>query len=146
MLLWGRCPWSLTVFTLPFPCHCRAPAPWVWGLDSWGMGMGTPALNWHRAFLGAALPCRQPWVGEGCHVLRAVPRGMLCLEGLSHQTRLFLVLMLQPRKEHPCALHQSGAGSRSWALQTGSPFPSFPGKDSPFRCMPCLSLLCSLAG
>lgn len=32
---------------------------------------------------------------------------------------------MQPSKEHLCVLHQCGAGSRSWALHMGSPFPSF---------------------
>lgn len=53
------------------------------------MGMGTSAPNWHRAFLGAALLCRQPWLGECCPILCAVPQGMLGLVGLFWQARLF---------------------------------------------------------
>lgn len=125
MLLWGLCPWLL---------HAALPIPLLSSCSvSTGVGClaGEWALNWHRAFLGAALLCRQPWLGEGCHVLPAVPRGMLGLAGLCWQARL-LVLVLLPSQEHPAPVWHPEAGLCRWAAL----FPPF----LPSQCMLCSSL------
>lgn len=127
--------------------HAALPMPlWLRECGGWipGMGMGASALNWHRAFLGAAPPCRQPWVGEGCHVLPAVLRGMLCLEGLSRQAGFFWCWCCSPAKNIHVPCTRGGLDPGAGLCRQAALFPPFPAKTHLFgacHARPCFAAL-----